>query len=148
MWQLHPGFVELMKDWWEGFDVHDPPGQRFRLKLKGLRDVLRVWNKEVFGDIDRKKKSCLDDILRWDKKEGDEGLDEDDLIAWKEAHQELERVLEMEEIMWPQKSRVQWLKEGDQNTKFFHRMTTSRRAINHIHCLRVGDDMVENETDI
>lgn len=32
---------------------------------------------------------------------------------------EFERVLEVEEIMWRQKSRVQCLKEGDNNTNFF-----------------------------
>lgn len=86
--------------------------------------------------------------MRWDRKEGYEGLNEDELVAHKEAHREFERVLEMEEIMWHQKSRVQWLKEGDQNTKFFHRMASSRRSINHIHSLRIGDDMVETEADI
>lgn len=50
--------------------------------------------------------------------------------------------------MWKQKSRVQWLKEGDQNTKFFHRMVSLRRLINHIHSLRVGEELVENEADI
>lgn len=72
MWLLHPGFVELVKGWWEGFDVSGPLGQRFRLKLKGLRDVLKGWNKEVFGDIEKKKKSCLDVIQRLDRKEGNE----------------------------------------------------------------------------
>lgn len=90
-WLLHPRFVELMKGWWEGFVVHGPLGQRFRMKLKGLGDVLRGWNKEVFGEIERKKKYCLDDIQRLDRKEGNEGLDEDEQFVRREAQREFER---------------------------------------------------------
>jgi len=39
---------------------------------------------------------------------------------------------EQEEILWRQKSRVQWLKEGERNTKFFHKAMTHRRHINRI----------------
>ncbi|KAL0848127.1 hypothetical protein Bca101_021374 [Brassica carinata] len=40
-----------------------------------------------------------------------------------------------EEIFWKQKSRLDWLKAGDMNTKFFHATTKNRRAQNHIHSL-------------
>ena len=37
-----------------------------------------------------------------------------------------------DEQMWCQKSRVQWLKEGDKNTKFFHCLANGRRRTNFI----------------
>lgn len=40
-----------------------------------------------------------------------------------------------EEVFWQQKSRIQWLKEGDQNTKFFHIHTMQRRKKNCIERL-------------
>lgn len=102
----------------------------------------------MFGDIGSKKKACLENIQRWDSQEGEMGLDSSDVVDRREAQRDLERILEMEEILWRQKSRVQWLKEGDQNTKFFHKMASIKRSINHIHCLKVGDEMVEDVEDI
>jgi hypothetical protein len=43
-----------------------------------------------------------------------------------------------EEIIWKQKSRVQWLKEGERNTKFFHRAMMHRRHVNIITHLEDG----------
>lgn len=58
-------------------DMRGPPGQRFHLKLKGLlRDQLGTWNKEVFGDIERRKLECLEEIQKWDRKEEEVGLSE------------------------------------------------------------------------
>jgi hypothetical protein len=45
---------------------------------------------------------------------------------------QLEERRRQEEILWKQKSRVQWLKEGEKKTKFFHRAMVHCRHINKI----------------
>ncbi|KAK8689513.1 hypothetical protein V6N13_088228 [Hibiscus sabdariffa] len=48
---------------------------------------------------------------------------------------ELKDILDKEETLWQQRSRVLWLREGDRNTKFFHERAKSRRKKNAISVL-------------
>ena len=54
---------------------------------------------------------------------------------------ELEKTTLLEEICWRQKSRALFLKEGDRNTKFFHRITNSHRRCNTIDRLMVDGEI-------
>ncbi|XP_074314560.1 uncharacterized protein LOC141649779 [Silene latifolia] len=51
---------------------------------------------------------------------------------------ELNDLLKQEEIFWQQRSRALWLKEGDRNTKYFHRKAGQRKKKNRI--CRVTDE--------
>lgn len=49
---------------------------------------------------------------------------------------EFGEVTKREEIAWRQRS---WLKNGDKNTKFFHRMANVHKRFNSVDTLKVGD---------
>ena len=49
----------------------------------------------------------------------------------------------MEEISWKQKSREVWLKEGDRNTSYFHRMANCHRRSNLTKIKNNGSWIVE-----
>ncbi|CAL9013278.1 unnamed protein product [Prunus brigantina] len=49
---------------------------------------------------------------------------------------ELNEVWGQEESFWKQRSRIQWLKEGDSNTAFFHHCTLQRRRRNRVNRIK------------
>jgi len=59
---------------------------------------------------------------------------------------ELEKTLLFEEISWRQKSRALWLKEGDKNTKFFHRLANSHLKFNQVDSLSINGTISKNPT--
>jgi len=65
------------------------------------------------------------------------------------VHQQLEDRKRQEEILWKQKSHIQWLKEGERNTKFFHRTTIQRRHANRImHFVSNEGETLQSHADL
>ena len=60
----------------------------------------------------------------------------------------MEHLFSLEEISWRQKSRMLCIKEGDNNTKFFHKMANSHRRYNHLRILEVDGVVFEEEFEV
>lgn len=60
----------------------------------------------------------------------------------------MEELAKNKELKWRQKSRVLWLKQWDNNTRFFQRMATSHRRTNTIDRLIDKGEIVEDPIEI
>ena len=54
----------------------------------------------------------------------------------------------MEETSWRQKSREIWLKDGDRNTSFFHRMANSHKRRNNIEMIQIRGVWVNGDDEV
>eukprot|EP00253_Pinus_taeda_P025801 PITA_25801 len=104
--------------------------------LKHIKIQLKDWNKNEFGNIfDGKKiiEGRMQELNQTLIKEGHDKVRSDQATKYQ---QQWENICKQEEIFWRQKSRVQWLKEGKHNTKFFHKSTMDNRAHNRISLIK------------
>ena len=106
----------------------------FLIKNKG---DLKSWNKNIFGDVGLKKHRAMEDILRLDEKEFQGVMTQAERLLREELKLEVDRLAHLAEVSWRQKSHVLCLKEGDNNTKFFHKMANSHRMRNQIKSIEV-----------
>ena len=92
---------------------------------------INVWKKEVFGDIFRKKKRLLARISGIQSAPNYGRSRYLDKIE-KELQSQLRDTLDHEERLWLQKSKAQWLQDGDKNTCYYHTKTIIKRRRNTI----------------
>jgi len=144
MWLKVKGFVEKVQQWWIRYCFTGSPSFFLAQKLKALKEDLKKWNKEVFGNL-AFKKSLLFELFGLDVKEGILGLLHEDHARRTQVKGEIKVLASMEETFWRQKSRALYVKEGDNNARFFHRLANSHRRANHISSVEVDGVLYEDE---
>ena len=58
-WFLERGFNIMVKDKWKSFSVQGNKIVKFKKKMKLLKSDLKVWNREVFGNLHTTKRRIL-----------------------------------------------------------------------------------------
>ena len=117
-------------------------------KLKALKACLKIWNREVFGNVTARKDSTLKQMMSWDSIEGDRVLSAEEQTLRKQALEEYKKWVIMEETSWRQKSIELWLREGDKNTGYFHKMANAHKRVNSLVKIKINGLWVTEERDI
>lgn len=107
---------------------------RLSRKLKAMKKPSRDFSKQNFSDLEKRVVEAHKIVLSCQNLT----LSNPNMVN---ATMELEAqtkwmiLLRAEESFFCQRSRVLWLRDGDSNTNYFHRMANSRHSINHIQFL-------------
>eukprot|EP00253_Pinus_taeda_P024373 PITA_24373 len=132
-WLTHSNFLTNIEQWWKE-DLHLQGTKVFPLhcKLKHIKGRLKEWNKKEFGKIFKAKGEVEKKLKEINKILITEGYTDERKEMAESLQQEWDNRCLQEEILWRQKSRVQWIKKRERNTKFFHRATIAHRNNNKI----------------
>lgn len=105
-------------------------------KLMHLRKHLRVWAKSSFGSSKLKKIVLMQEVDVFDIIKEGRRLSLTNLQQEQAILENLREIHRQEEIYWRQRSRLQWLRKGDDNTKYFHAVANGRKNCNFILNIR------------
>eukprot|EP00253_Pinus_taeda_P028863 PITA_28863 len=119
IWLTHLDFINNIAKWWIE-DMHIQGTRMFLLhkRLKHIKLRLKDWNKNEFGNIFEAKNVFEGKMQELNQALSTDGFDRVRNDQVTKHHQDWENLCKQEEIFWRQKSRVQWLKEGEETLSF------------------------------
>lgn len=121
---------------------------RVARKLSNVKRLVKGWNKTDFSHIFHEKEILSDKLLLGQNSIQHDGYDEINREVELSLLLDLHNIINKEEKFWRQRSRAIRLKDGDQNSKFFHLTTLKHKANNNIDGIMKGQDLLTREEKI
>ena len=111
-------------------------------KLVELQQSLSTWARTKFGSVIKQTGALRKQLeILWERSPSPERGKEIKTVS-----RNLDELLHRVEMMWRQRSRALWLREGDRNTRYFQRKASWRRKNNTIIKLKdERGEWVENK---
>uniref|UniRef100_A0A7N2MCG6 Uncharacterized protein n=1 Tax=Quercus lobata TaxID=97700 RepID=A0A7N2MCG6_QUELO len=122
MWARDESSFGIVEKAWQG-NVEGSQCFKLAREIQQTSEDLMVWNRNQFGYAKTKIKETEARI----KEVQERAPTKENLELEATLYLELDEWLERVDLKWRQKSRELWIKEGDQNTRFFYLSTLVRR---------------------
>lgn len=128
-WLKEKTFVRDVTTFWE-----DLPNTSFLPKLLSVSKYMKKRGHTFFNKFKEKLKAQKRIIEALKIRTDEEGIKQ-----YLIERDKLNEFLLHEETYWKQRAKLFWLREGDDNTKYFHASATMTRKENHISFLEEDD---------
>jgi len=142
-WSDIPGYRQLVSIKWKSFQIDGWGGYVVKQKFKLIKLALKEWHVTHSQNLPRKIEAMKDRMAVLDGKGESELLTD---VECAELHGLATDIYSLSRlntsICW-QQSRVQWLRDGDANSKFFHSLMSYRRRHNALCSIVVDGVVVE-----
>ncbi|MQL99123.1 hypothetical protein Taro_031842 [Colocasia esculenta] len=145
MWTYHDSFLDVIKLTWNEYTTwHPNPFTTFFMKLKAVKQALRVWNKNTFGNVENNVKRLeLEVALHQDT--FDCLPSQENRAALNKVSANYKKALICLDTFWAQKAWMNWLENGDRNSGFYHAVVQGQRRRSRIHRIQVDGEWTENQ---
>ncbi|GKV45492.1 hypothetical protein SLEP1_g52564 [Rubroshorea leprosula] len=147
-WLEYPDCKQLISQVWNSKVGSGWMGFRLKEKLKKTKKALKEWSANHMADVDRRIVEAEKNIAELDRKEENSQLTTDDIEIRRSSFLDLWKNMRIKESMLQQKSRKMWLKEGDANTKFYHRSVKGRWRRNEINSIQINGEQFRGVSEI
>ncbi|KAL5144990.1 LINE-1 retrotransposable element ORF2 protein [Glycine soja] len=142
-WLQDKDLYKVVKDCWTTNQPTGWGGYALKCKLQKLKQRLKAWSKEKSGGqaskvkITQQKLNELENsITAQPTAKQSQDLKQLQSDLWEQTF--------LLESMLRQKSRCKWLKEGDSNSAYFHKVINSSRRRNILRGLQINGGWVDN----
>ncbi|XVF69935.1 hypothetical protein PTKIN_Ptkin11bG0120800 [Pterospermum kingtungense] len=136
MWVKDPEADEIVKTTWAESEEVTLEG-----KLKSTGTRLRQWHRAKY----ERNKELIRELENELEFLQNQNVSNEVLARSEMARKELESLLEKEELYWLQRSRIDWLNYGNQNTTFFHRQASYRKRKNAVKGLEDSNGVFQED---
>ncbi|KAK6142941.1 hypothetical protein DH2020_023289 [Rehmannia glutinosa] len=144
MWLMDETCKNVVQDAWK-VDTAENEILSIKSKIQQCGMSLKKWEQDHFGNVENQIRIC--------EKELQKPITSTPSLVMIQARQNpetwLQELLLKQEKMWHQRSRANWIKDGDRNTSFFHKTASGRKSRNTIERIKNKDERwVEDPKEI
>ncbi|XP_026410471.1 uncharacterized protein LOC113305668 [Papaver somniferum] len=107
-------------------------GWHYHTGTRDLKKILKIWNWEVFGDVNENLKKAEDNVMEATIQSDTDPSKVEILNKLVTARGEYEMAANNYNTLLRDKARMNWIQEGDINTQFFHTSIKLRQMQNFI----------------
>jgi hypothetical protein len=141
-----PGFLDCVKRSWEKPSKKNHSSAILADKLKSLRFELKKWQTSL-SKLKGLIQNCNKVLMVLDALEEERPLFRPEWNFCKIVKLHLDELLSAECSYWKKRCTIRWIKQGEENTKFFHAMAMERFRRNNIAMLKdeAGNELTDHQ---